>query len=419
MAELDRILGKYTDPDTGSIHGATFVAVDGKGNCIYRKSFGHRKVNSKNGSALTPDTVTWIASLTKLTTSVAAMQLVEKGLIGLDDDVRKIIPQLQNLKVIIGFEGEGDQGPKINIEAHEGGPIPEDIKGPITLRQLLTHSSGFCYDLRHPLLVKYSEWAGRQENMFSGTIEGLYHPLVFQPGTSWAYGPGLDWAGQVIEKLTGMNYDEYQQINIWEPLGAKDTTFYPAKRGVTEGDIHELALRAEGEGPQNLKAGSSPWKFECRDALGGAGLFSTPNDYSKLLSALLTGGGPLLSESSIDELLSPQLGVSSMASLREFVVGEGPEGGKAWLYTQSPEEWRDVMEIRHCLCGLSNSEDVAGRRRKNTVNWDGLPNLVWFIDRESGVAATLFTQTMPIDDPPLRQLVLDLEAALFTMINSK
>ncbi|CAH0052207.1 unnamed protein product [Clonostachys solani] len=418
MAGLDRILGKYTDPDTGSIHGATFVAVDEKGNDIYRKSFGHCKVNSKNGPALTPDTATWIASLTKLTTSVAAMQLVERGLIGLDDDVRNVIPQLQNLKVIIGFEGEGDQSPKINTETHQGGPILEDVKGPITLRQLLTHSSGFCYDLRHPLLVKYSEWAGRQENMFSGTIEGLYHPPVFQPGTSWEYGPGLDWVGQVIEKLTGMNYSEYQQINIWEPLGAKDTTFYPAKCGVTEGDIHELAFRAEGERSQNLKAGPSPWKFECRDALGGAGLFSTANDYSKLLSALLAGGGPLLSEASIVELFSPQLGVSSMAALREFVVGEGPEGGKAWLYTQSPEEWKDVMEIRHCLCGLLNSKDVAGRRRKNTVNWDGLPNLVWFIDRESGVAATLFTQTMPIDDPPLRQLVLDLETALYTMINS-
>lgn len=255
--------------------------------------------------------------------------------------------------------------------------------------------------------------------MFSGTIEGQYHPLVFQPGTSWKYGPGLDWAGQVIEKLTGMNFDDYQQKNIWRPLGAENTTFYPAKRGLIEGDLQELAFRTDGEGPRQLRAGASPWKFDCRDALGGAGLFSTANDYIKLLGALLAGGGPLLSESSVDELLSPQLGIESMAALREFVIGEGPDEGKSWLYTQSSEEWRDVMEVQHCLCGLRNSKDVEGRRKKNTVNWDGLPNLVWFIDRESGVAATLFTQIMPVGDPSLRQIVLDLEAALYKVINEK
>ena len=75
------------------------------------------------------------------------------------------------------------------------------------------------------------------------------------------------------------------------------------------------------------------------------------------------------------------------------------------------------MELQHCLCGLINSENVKGRRRKNTVNWDGLPNLIWFIDRESGVTATFFTQLMPVVDMPVRHLLLELEQALYKIVN--
>uniref|UniRef100_A0A8H7KAL5 Beta-lactamase-related domain-containing protein n=1 Tax=Bionectria ochroleuca TaxID=29856 RepID=A0A8H7KAL5_BIOOC len=206
MAEIDAILQKYTDPETGSIHGASFVAVDANGNDIYRKSFGHQKVDVKNSPPLTLDTVTWIASQTKLTTSVSVMQIVERGLIGLDDDVREVLPQLKELKVLVAFEDEDGEvvepeptshdngnGPYINrsLPKPKGQPIFEDVKGPITLRHLVTHTSGLCYDLASPLLMKYSAWIGRQENMFSGTIEGFFHPLLFQPGyildvRSWA-----------------------------------------------------------------------------------------------------------------------------------------------------------------------------------------------------------------------------------------
>ncbi|CAI4213459.1 unnamed protein product [Parascedosporium putredinis] len=231
-------------------------------------------------------------------------------------------------------------------------------------RQLLTHSSGFCYDLRHPLLTKYSAWAGRQENMFSGTMEGQYHPLVFQPGTSWDYGPGLEWAAHVVETLTGLEYDEYQQKHIWQPLGAQNTTFFPAKRGFGEGDIHELARRAEGEGPQDLKVEASPWKFECRDALGGAGLFSTANDYGKLLAALLAGGGPLLSQASVDELFRPQLGPGPMEALREFVVGPNPTDSKTWLFRPPARDWRDVGRLATVYVGLSIAWMLRGGGRK-------------------------------------------------------
>ncbi|KIW22100.1 uncharacterized protein PV07_12516 [Cladophialophora immunda] len=440
MAELDAILGRFTDPVTGSLHGATFVAVDREGKDIYRKSFGHQKVDTSNSPALTPDTVTWIASQSKLTTSVSVMQIVERRLINLDDDVREVLPQLKELKVLTGFEGEDESTANGEAKSHvdleevgqrklhgvqssekksKGSPILEDVKGPITLRQLISHSSGLCYDLGNPLLIKYSAWADRKDNMFSGTMEGNFHPLVFQPGTSWQYGPGLDWAGRVVAQLTGMSLDEYQQRNIWGPLGAESTTFFPSKRGIKPEDVQEMAYRAAGESTQDLKKGSSPWKFDCRDDLGGAGLYSTANDYSKLLAALLADGGPLLSKASVDEMFRAQLGPVPVASLREFIVGTDTKNTKSLLWTQTLEEWRDVMEIGHCLCGVVNNEDVAGRRKKNTVSWDGMPNLLWFIDRESGVAATFFTQLLPVGDLPLRLVMLELEKALYKMVNSR
>ncbi|CAK7242626.1 MAG: hypothetical protein STHCBS139747_004122 [Sporothrix thermara] len=415
MAELDEILTRYTHPETGTLHGAAFIAVDRNGKDVYRGVRGRKRLDPTSDK-LTLDTVTWIASQSKLVTSVAVLQVVEKGLIGLDDDVRAIVPALKDIQVITGFEdGEGEPGPGV------GRPILEDVAGPITLRQLVTHTSGFAYDVWNPLLQKYSVWAGRDVNMFSGTIEGLLHPLIFQPGTSWAYGPGLDWAGRTIEALTGQTFDAYQQQNIWQPLGATSTTFFPAKRGLTKDDIMESCQRTETGG---LVPGDSPWPFDCRDSLGGGGLYSTANDYGRLLTALISGGAPLLSAASIDELFRPQVGAASDAELRRSMTGESPDKSSAWMWDVDPAlNWPNFMEIRQCLCGTVNCEDVVDkqgkpcRRRKGTANWGGLPNLSWFVDRESGVAATLFTQVMPPGDALARKVSIELEEALYRIVN--
>ncbi|KAJ5733771.1 hypothetical protein N7493_002557 [Penicillium malachiteum] len=434
MAEIDAALAEFTDPIKGSIHGATFVAIDRNGNDIYRKSFGHQKVDTSESPVLTADTISWIASLTKLTSSVSVMQIVERGLIGLDDDIHSVLPELKDLKVLIGFEGE-EEGSGVEVKDKnrssgpysaeplvkpKGNPIMEDVQGPITLRQLISHTSGFRYDLGSPLLKQYSAWADRKENMFSGTIEGNLTPLIFQPGTSWAYGPGLDWAGEAVARLTGMSLDEYQQKYIWQPLGAKNTTFFPANRGTTEKDLHEIAERSQGAGPQNLKVGSLPWLFTCRDALGGAGLYSTANDYSKLLAALLADGGSILSKASVDEMFRPQMGAGSVAGLRASLLGDGSDNTHSTTWAHSFDADRKaLMDMQHCLCGVVNTEDVRGRRRKNSIAWSGLPNLIWWIDRESGVAAVFFTQMNPDGDKLIRKLEWDIEHALYRLIDRR
>lgn len=286
-------------------------------------------------------------------------------------------------------------------------------------RQLLSHSNGLPYDIGHPLIVKYSKWAKREDNMFSGKIEGSIHPLVYQPGTSWAYGPGLDLAGKVVEILTGKDLDEYQQENIWGPLGAKSTSFRPVKHFAPDGlpPMQEMAYySAEKNG---IVAGESVWKLEPRDAIGGAGLYSTANDYIRLLSALLRGGAPLLTKDSVDLLFSPQLGSGSVQALRKFLIGESVETSLSRWYATSDEEYANIQEIQHCLAGCLTTEDVPGRRKKGSVNWGGLPNLSWWIDRESGIAATIFTQLMPPGGPNVRMLVVELEDALYKLARER
>lgn len=249
--------------------------------------------------------------------------------------------------------------------------------------------------------------------MFSGKIEGSIHPLVYQPGTSWAYGPGLDLAGRVVEILTGKDLDAYEQENIWGPLGAKHTSFRPVKHFAPNAPppVQETAYRSEN----GLVKGESLWKFEPRDAIGGGGLYSTPNDYIRLLSALLRGGAPLLKKESVDILFSPQLGPGSVQGLRKFIVGDSVETSFSRLWAPSDEEYANVPEIQYSLVGSLNTEDVPGRRKKGTVNWGGLPNLSWWIDRESGIAATVFTQLMPPGDSNSRKLGLELEDALYKL----
>ena len=126
----------------------------------------------------------------------------------------------------------------------------------------------------------------------------------------------------------------------------------------------------------------------------------------------------MLSKASVDELFRSQMGPGPTAPVRQFIIGTNLDNTQAPTYTQSPEEWQDVMELGHCLCGVVNHEDVKGCRRKNSGNWSGSPNLIWFVDRESVVAATFSTQLMPVGDRYVRYLLLESEEALYGIVNN-
>lgn len=161
------------------------------------------------------------------------------------------------------------------------------------------------------------------------------------------------------------------------------------------------------------------WKLDLPEACGGGGLWSTANDYTLLLRALLQGGGPLLGQDSVDELFRPQIGPASIAALRPVCITDSPDTSFGRIWVARDEDWRELDEISYSLAGTIAPQDVPGRRKKGSVNWGGLPNQVWWVDRASGLAATLITQTLPIADLPSRELALELEEALYRLVRSR
>lgn len=176
--------------------------------------------------------------MTKLLTSIALLQLHERGTVGLDQDVSEHVPFLAKQSVLTRFNKDGT-------------PILVRREKDITLRLLLTHSSGAGYDFMDPKLQQYTKYTGKPATE-SSTIDDIFDwPLLYQPGEGWAYGAGISWAGKVLEKLTGKTLEEYMQENIFKPLGISRITFFPKANPALEGHVSDMSVRDDATGMLN------------------------------------------------------------------------------------------------------------------------------------------------------------------------
>ena len=178
------------------------TAVAGTASAItYSGAFGTR--DSVSSVAVTPESIFSIASMTKAVTSVGAMQLVEQGKMTLDEPASKHLPELAVLQVLDGFDPAGK-------------PILRPATKPVTLRQLLTHTSGFGYDIWNPNICRYMA-----ENRIPGDCASrlitLEVPLIFDPGERWEYGISIDWVGRFVEAASRQNLEDYLRDNLFEP----------------------------------------------------------------------------------------------------------------------------------------------------------------------------------------------------------
>lgn len=204
--KVDALLQSATE--VGDIPGVVAMATNRSG-VIYEGAFGQRALGQN--ATMTSDTVVWIASMTKALTSAAAVQLVEQGKLELDSPASHWVPDLANIQVLEGWDAN-DQ------------PRTRAPKRPITLRQLLTHTSGFSYEFWNADIVRYQQVKGIPG---IGTCQNaaLRTPLVADPGERWEYGIGIDWAGKMIEAVSGKRLGAYLQENFFDPLGMKSTGF--------------------------------------------------------------------------------------------------------------------------------------------------------------------------------------------------
>jgi methyl acetate hydrolase len=359
--EIDRAL--QATVSAREIPGVVAMAANGQ-SVVYQGAFGFRDMAM--ASRMSTDTVFRIASMVKLLTSVAALQLVERGKLKLDEPAGNIDPTLASAQVLTGFDAKGV-------------PQLRPAQGPITLRNLLTHTSGLSYPLWDANVVRYLKVARSNPAL-------PRMPLMFDPGLRWAYGGGLDGVGRMVEIASGQSLDRYFSDHITGPLGMSDTGFsLTEEQRARQASLH--VRDANGKlVPRSLEKPNVP-----RVPSGGGGIYSTAPDYLVLLQALMNGGR--LRETSI---LRPE----TVALMAENQIGNLEAG---ILKTTNPALSNDVdlfpgVQLRWGLGHMINIDPVPGGRKAGSLTWAGLLNTYYWIDPTMRLAGVIMMQILPFAD---------------------
>ncbi|KAH8714589.1 beta-lactamase/transpeptidase-like protein [Ilyonectria robusta] len=387
------------------IPGATVVIVGKDGKELFAHSAGKRGVVSKD--PMTLDNIYWIASCTKMLTGVACMQLVEQGILKLDDGehLENLCPELKDLKVLLP------------------NGILEPKKKRITLRMLLSHTAGFGYTFFNERLRDWALPVGGDE--FSGRLEDVVTlPLLFQPGEGWEYGVSIDWAGIALERASGLTLNGYLQKNVFQPLGIKDMSMIPNK------DMRSRLAYMHSRDPDGTLR---PRDHLLRQPLvvdpddesetarvfnsGGAGMFAKPQDYCKVLAVILNDGtcprtgAKILNKTTVEEMFRNQIAAFPNASRQPIPAAKpdltNPIGELYPVPGNPPQGWGLTFML---------SNGGATGRSTGTGHWAGLPNLWWWCDRENGVAGIVCTQILPFADGKVVGLWADVEAQVYKAI---
>ena len=329
---------------------------------------------------MTQDTLFWMASCTKVITSVAALQLVERGLIDLDAPVGERLPTLSAPKVLIGFDAAGV-------------PQTRAATRPITLRRLLTHTSGLAYDFFSEDLSKFLAATGG--STMSGGDPDI--PLMFEPGDGWQYGVGVDWTGRLIEAVTGAGLDAWCAEHIFAPLGMTDTTFFPSAEQATR----KVSMHRHGENGGFIE---TPFGMPSVNhfMMGGGGLYSTASDFLRFLGAILHGGAPLLRPETFALVMSNQVGELDAGALKS-----------AQPLMSLDFEPLAGLARRHSLAGLINMEPVPHGRSTGSLAWAGIANCYYWADPTAGFAGVILAQVMPFVDPGILATFGEMERAVY------
>ncbi len=253
---------------SGDVAGVVAAATT-REDTFYEAAFGERVLGQ--GPAMSLDTVCWIASMTKPLVGAGVMQLVEQGRLDLDAPAGKVIPYLGEVQVLDRWDDKGE-------------PHLRSAKAPVTLRNLLTHTSGFVYDIWDPDIARYT----RMKNLpraGSGRNIALQIPLAFDPGARWEYGIGIDWAGKMLEAVSGMRLGAYLRQNLFAPLGMDSTGFRisPEMRARLA-KVHQRGA----DGKLTVTGFEVPQEPEFEP--GGGGIYSTAGDYLRFARMILNGG---------------------------------------------------------------------------------------------------------------------------------
>ncbi|KAK7423839.1 hypothetical protein QQZ08_008883 [Neonectria magnoliae] len=367
-----------TSPSASGVTGLAVLALDKSGNRLIEKYYGRR--GSIIDDPVTEDSAFWLYSITKTISAVALLQCVERGKIGLDDEVYHLLPELKDFQVI----GHGPDGSQ-TLTPH---------KKKITLRHLLTHTSGIGVDIFDPRLQAWRMSRDEHPQAFSGDSKKAYTiPLLFEPGEGWAYGGGVEWAGILLERLEKVKLGEYLKANVFDPLGMTSTTFHPDRDPNVEKHLVETSTRISDG---TLVPMQGPYPAVTEDDSAAMGLVSTLNDMAKLTLDLLQPESKLLKAESLTELFTPQFEPDS-APAQLLAYG-------AMMYGRLTAEPYDPQKVSQVPGAYFVKKDTR-QLPAGTLVMTGIPNLVWFLNREKGIGGLYASAIMPPDDAKSGELI--------------
>src|SRR5258707_10172374 len=387
QAQIDQLLRRKSDAK--ELPGVVAMAANSK-EVIYQGAYGKRDLSKDD--AMTVDSVFWIASMTKAITAAGAMQLIEQGKLSLDAPIGKVLPDLAAPQVLEGFDAQGE--PKLR-----------PAKNPITLRHLMTHTAGFCYDLWNGEMVKYLEKTGTP-GITTCQNAALKTPIMSDPGTRWEYGTNIDFVGKAIEAVSGKRLDAYLRDSVLAPLGMSDTAF-------KIGDAQRkrlVGMHARGE---DGALAAIPFELEQEPEfhMGGGGLYGTAGDYIKFTQMILNkgkgNGNQVLRPETVAMMGQNHIGELNMTKLSSAVAFATNDVD---LYPDMVKKWG--------LSFLINTAKTPEGRSPGSLAWAGLANTYYWIDPARDITGVILMQVLPFADKKCLEAFAGFESGVYAGLDA-
>ena len=343
-----------------------------------------------------PDAIFEIASMTKAITSTAVMQLVEKGKIDLDLPIEEYLPEINQIKILNKDLSRSERDT------------------PITMRHLLTHTSGFVYFFNSLRVMKDldmspGDWPQPEVLSPDEYDWGFNAPQprqIFEAGERWHYGRSLGIAGRVVEKVSGLDLDTYFKENIFEPLGM-DRSGYNLPQSIRN-DLIPMSMRDVSSGA--LSALPSMRPIPMKRFYGGGDLLSTPNDYTRFLQCLVNGGEldgvRILSKNSVESFFSNQLPEGMTLKHPLVEAFDRP-------YDSPQRTVFDEKDTHSYAWTIESNPNERGKRPQGVGAWSGIYNTYYTVDKDRRVVVVAFMQLLPFNDGDAYELYREFEDLVY------
>jgi len=368
--------------ESNGIPGVVAFAAD-RNRVLYYGAFGLADIAIKR--PMTEDALFRIASMTKPIASIAAMQLVEQKRFGLDDPVERYLPEFAELQVFDSFDSA--------TGAYRLRPATKSV----TVRQLLTHTSGIGYNFTSPILRDFKPRDGERYAV---------GPLLFDPGERWHYGTSTDWVGRLVEVASGQSLDSYFRERIFAPLKMADTHYsIPPEKQSRLVAVH----RRQPDGSMGKEATQPP--VTLRTMVGSTGLTSTASDYIRFARMMLNGGEldgvHIVSTETIAEMSRTQIGDLTASALKTAM----PDRSNDFSFIA---DGRDKWGLGFLIAAA----ETPGGPSAGSLSWGGINNTYFWVDRSRGIAGVILMQFLPFADAKALALYDTFQRGVYRLADS-